>query len=166
MAVHRTHGPESAHVYESSTHEVRTSAPWDVVLRAAGVVAGAVPLVIGLVALARIEWSEGFSAPMVDVAGMMFSPAVAIATAVGGLIAVLAGAAADRTSKLVVGAILACIGVAVVIVGSAADIALESAHGWMALIVGAILVLAGMAMSTGWRVREDDRYSATDEREV
>ncbi len=165
MAVHRAHRAEPGY-YESSMHEVRTTAPWDVAMRVVGVIAGAVPLVIGLIALARIDWGEGFSAPLVDVAGMMFSPGVAIATAIGGLIAVLAGAATDRASKLVVGVILVCVGIAVVIVGTAADIALEAAHGWMSLIVGAVLAITGMLMSTGYTMTEEDHYVAEDRRDL
>jgi hypothetical protein len=134
------------------------------VLRALAALAGGVATVVGIVALIRIDWTDGLSSAPSDVAGMAFTPGVAIATAVIGLIALAAGASADRASKLAIGAILVCVGAAVLLAGdNRADFDLETAHGWFALIVGAVLLLAGLLMRHEWTSRRQvraDGYTA------
>jgi uncharacterized membrane protein HdeD (DUF308 family) len=119
---------------------------WNTVLRVVAGAAGAVMLVIGLVAVARLDWSQGFDAFPVEVAGMPFSPLVAIVTAVAGLLALVAGAVWDRESKLVMGGVLICVGIAVFIADTASRADLVDRHGWMALVVGIVLVAAGLLL--------------------
>ena len=47
---------------------------WNLTLRVIGGVAGAVLFIIGLIAVVRLDWSQGFDAPPVEVAGMPFAP--------------------------------------------------------------------------------------------
>jgi len=141
--------PSSAVVEEQRS--VRSSEGANAVLRSIAALAGGVTTVVGIVALIRIEWTDGLSSAPADVAGIAFTPAVAIATLVIGLIALAAGASSDRSSKLAIGAILVCVGVGVLVAGtSRADFDLESAHGWFALVVGAVLLLAGLLMRNTW----------------
>lgn len=153
MAVSRSHHPTAR------TRRTTTATSWDaadVALRAIGLVAGAVPVVIALVAAARLDWGSGFDAAPVSVLGMAFTPAIAIATGIAGLIVLAAAAAADRGVKLLVGAVLACIGVAILIVGgTASDLDLEAGHGWLALLVGAVLFVTGLLAHRSWVARQD-----------
>ncbi len=120
---------------------------WNLALRVIGGVAGAVPFVIGLIAVVRLDWAQGFDAPPVEVAGMPFTVGVALATVVGGLFALVAGASWDRESKLVVGAILVCIGIAVFLAGpTTGRLAVIDRHGWMAVYVGGVLVAVGLLL--------------------
>lgn len=120
-----------------------------VVFRAVAAIAAAVLIVFGLTALARINWDEGgFDAAAVDVADVTFTPVVAVAMTVVGLVALLAAAARDRGSKLVVGVLLVCVGIVAFIARpDTGRVVLEDAHGSMTIVVGAVLLLAAMAMS-------------------
>jgi hypothetical protein len=130
----------------------RGSSGWvdavNLVLRVIGVVASCVPLVWGLVAIARINWSaNGFNAVPVDVGHILFTPWVAIATAVFGLIGVAAAASAFRSPKLVVGAIAACVGLVIWIAKPTVDhIVLGHRFGFMIFVVGVVLALTGILL--------------------
>jgi peptidoglycan/LPS O-acetylase OafA/YrhL len=133
-------------------HQTRS---WDpnIVLRVLGVAAAGVMTVIGLIAVAQISWSaDGFDAPAVDAAGMTFTPEVAVAVAVTGLIALVAAASADRASKLVVGALLVCAGIVILATDTIAepDWAFENAQGWLAIAVGATLIVVAVLMQVVW----------------
>jgi hypothetical protein len=121
---------------------------WNIVMRVIGVAASCVPLVVGLIAVARVDWSaNGFSSPPVVVARMVFSPSLAIAMAAIGLIGVLAAASAWREPKFVWGALMACAGLVVLIGKPTIDhVVLVNRLGWMLLIVGAILAVTGLLM--------------------
>jgi len=135
----------------TTTHDGRNSTA-----RTLASVAAAVPIVWSIVALLRLDWGAGLDAAAVDVAGLAFTPAVAIATLVVGLIALAAAAGADRASKLGIGALLACVGVAVLLAGSSrGDVALEAGHGWLALAVGVVLLGAGLTMRRGYGMRRE-----------
>ena len=162
MALMHRHQPETttsdddAYVEERQT--TRTSNGLNVALRAIGAIAGGVVTVIGIVALIRIDWNNGFDSAPVDVAGMLFTPAVAIATTGVGLFALAAGASADRAVKLTVGIILGCVGLGVLLAGdSRADWDLERGHGWLAVVVGAVLIVTGLLMHNSWETRRSVR---------
>jgi hypothetical protein len=139
-------------------HTTRTADGYNAAVRTVAALAGGVATVIGVVALIRIDWNNGLDSLPTDVAGMAFTPAVAIATVVIGLIALAAGASADRTSKLVVGAVLACLGLGILIAGDSRDsLDVESGHGWLALIVGAVLIVAGLMLRNVWETRRSVR---------
>jgi hypothetical protein len=137
----------------TTTHDGTNSAA-----RAVAAIAAAVPIVWSIVALIRLEWADGFDAAPVEVAGLAFTPIVAIATLLIGIIALAAAASSDRASKLAIGALLACVGLAILLAGSSrADLDLEAGHGWLALIVGAVLLLAGMVLRRGYGMRREVR---------
>jgi hypothetical protein len=151
-----TEQPSSAMVEERRS--AYSSDGRNAVLRALGALAGGLATVVGIVALIRIDWTDGLSSAPADVLGMGFTPSVAIATTVIGLIALAAGASADRASKLAIGAILVCLGVAIVVAGdNRADFDLEAGHGWFAVIVGGVLLLAGLLMHHEWVSRRQVR---------
>ena len=133
------------------------------VLRGVAAVAAAVAVVWAIVALLRIDWNDGINSAAVDVGGIAFTPLVAIVTLVAGLIALMVGAARDRTSKLAVGAILSCVGLGILIAGedNRSNLDVESGHGWLALIIGVVLLATGLAIRTTWETRRQvrtDRY--------
>jgi hypothetical protein len=141
-----------------STHE-----GWNTAVRVLAMVAAAVATIIGVIALFRIDWTNGLDSRAVDVAGMIMTPKVAIVTVIAGIIALAAAASPERSSKLVVGAVLAIAGVAILLIGDAdrLDLQVERRHGWLALVVGAVLILAGLLMRNTWTAR---RRVATDRR--
>jgi hypothetical protein len=117
--------------------------------RAVAMVAAGILLVIGVIAVIEIDWDPGgFDAPPVEVAGMTFTPEVAVATIVLGLIAL--GAAAVRTGdvRLTVGALLVALGVGLILATDGTnDLALSDRHGWLALGVGAVIAISGLLTS-------------------
>jgi hypothetical protein len=122
--------------------------PFDTVLRALGVIVSSAVLLVGLIAVARIDWSvNGFSSPAVRVLNVTFSPWIAVGTAVAGLIGILAAASSLRGPKVVVGAVAACAGLAVMIVQPTVDhVVLGYRYGVMALVAGLVLVGTGLLM--------------------
>jgi len=122
-------------------------ASWNIAVRVVATVAAAVPVAWSLVAMVRLDRDVGLDAVPVEVWGLAFTPAAAIATLAIGLIALAAAVADDRASKLAIGALLACIGVAGLLAGTAlADLDLEAGHAWLALALGLVLIAAGVAM--------------------
>src|SRR5690349_5624895 len=84
---------------------------FSIVFRVLAAVGAAVLLVFSLVALARIDWSSNWmDAPAVQVGGVWFTPLVATAFGVAGLLALFAAASSGRDSKIVMGALLVCAG--------------------------------------------------------
>ncbi len=120
------------------------------ILRGLGVLAAALPTVVGLIAAARIDWSiNGFSSPAVRVAGMSFTPWIAVATIVGGVLALLAAAAPSREPKVVLGVIYACGGLAIMIAQPTIDhVTVTYRFGVMTFLVGLVLVGTGLLMRT------------------
>src|SRR5262245_10997132 len=121
--------------------------------RLLAVIAGGVMTVIGLIAVAEVSWGDaGFDAPPVDVAGMSFTPTVAVATAAAGVIALIAGALYDRASKLVVGGLLVVGGVVILFTDTVSnpDWAFVDGQGWLAIGVGATLIVVAALMQMAW----------------
>jgi hypothetical protein len=118
-------------------------------LRVIAAIAAAVPTVLGLIAVARVDWSSGgFDAPSVAVAGMTFTPTIAVATLVIGAIGLLAAASRDRASKLVVGILFICGAIAIFAAQpDTGRIVLGNDHGWVLGIVGAVFVVVAVIMS-------------------
>jgi hypothetical protein len=115
--------------------------------RAFSALVAAVPIMWSTVALIHLDTNAGLDAVPVTVAGLSFTPAVAIASVLLGLIALAAGTADDRASKLGIGALLSCIGIAVLLAGTArTDLDLQAGHGWLSLAVGLVLVGVGVAV--------------------
>jgi hypothetical protein len=131
----------------------RSFGGFDMLPRVIAVIAGCVPLVVGLIAVARVDWSaNGFSSPPVIVWHMVFTPWVAVATAVAGLIIVAASATVYRTDKLVVGVLSAAAGFAILVAKPTVDHeVLARRYGLMFLIVGLVVVAMGLLMGLFWR---------------
>ena len=148
------------HGYRRVDHVLARDAT--IAYRLMATIAAAVPTVIGLVALARIDWSNGgIHAPFVQSAGMAFTPVVAIATTAFGLIAIFTAASPDRATKLVVGTLFLCAAItAFAAKPSSRDVILDNDHGWLFGIVGAVILLAAVLMS--WTM--ESRVVETDER--
>jgi len=127
--------------------------------RFVAVVAAAVPTIIGLIALAKIDWSPlGMDAPAVTVAGMTFRPWIAIATVLLGLFSLAAAVSWDRESKLFTGALLVALGIAIVVATPTVEgVVLNSRMGWMAIIVGAVLAFVGVVCGQTWASRRVHR---------
>ena len=140
-----------------------SAATLNMIGRVIAMVAAAVPVILGLIALSKFDWSGlGFDAPAVVVADMAFRPWVAVATVVLGLLALVAAVSWDRESKLFMGAILVAIGIAILLAKPTIEsIVLNDRMGWMAIIVGAILAAVGILTGQTWasrRVRNHPTY--------
>jgi hypothetical protein len=128
---------------------------WDssIFLRLLAVIAGGVMTIIGLIAVAEVSWGDnGFDAAPVDVAGMTFTPTVAVVTAAAGLIALVAGALYDRASKLVVGALLVVGGIVILFTDTVGnpDWTFEDGQAWLAIGVGVTLIVVAALMRMVW----------------
>jgi hypothetical protein len=105
-------------------------------------------LVLGLIALAKTGLSDGVKLPIVEVAGLTYSPLLALISAGAGLI-LLGAAFTSRNSSVFFGVLLAIGGV----VGLAAperftSISLLSAYCWLVIAVGVVVALANLLMPT------------------
>jgi hypothetical protein len=150
MSIHTLHRREGRVVAED----------FSIVFRLLAVIAAGVMIIFSLVALARIDWSSNWmDAPPVQVGDVWFTPFVAIAFGVIGLIALLSAVSLERSSKIVIGALLLCAGVVAFIAKSGSDalvlkdgrnshrVILQNGHGWLLVAVGAALIVAALAMS-------------------
>jgi hypothetical protein len=109
---------------------------------------GVALLVLGLIALAKTGLSDGLKVPTVKVAGLTYSPLLALISAGAGLI-LLGAAFTSRNSSVFFGVLLAIAGV----VGLAAperfeSISLLSGYCWLAIVVGVVVALANLLMPT------------------
>lgn len=139
----------------AATHGAATYRAADalnVTVRVIAAIASGVMTVIGLIALAKINWSpQGMDAPAVRVAGMTFRPWIAIAVTALGFLALAASISRNRESKLFMGAVLIAVGIAVVIADPTVErVVLNGRMGWMAIIVGVIVALAGLVVGQTW----------------
>jgi len=134
----------------------------NVLARVLALVAAAVPTIVGLLALAKIDWSgNGFDAPAVTVADIRFTPWVAVAVLAAGVIGLIAAATRDRASKLVVGALYAIAGFVIVVANPTVQhVVLSDRLGWMAIVVGAVMIVAGLLAAQRTVVRREVRTSA------
>jgi hypothetical protein len=111
-------------------------------------VGGIALLVLGLIALAKTGLGDGLKSPVVKVAGLTYSPLLALISAGAGLI-LLCAAFTSRNSSVFFGVLLAIGGV----VGLAAperfaSIALLSAYCWVVIAIGVVVALANLLMPT------------------
>ena len=109
---------------------------------------GVALLVLGLIALAKTGLGDGFKLPIVKVAGLTYSPLLALIGAAAGLI-LLGAAFTSRNSSVFFGVLLAIGGV----VGLAAperfaSISLLSPYCWLVIAIGVLVALANLLMPT------------------
>jgi hypothetical protein len=130
------------------------------IARFVAVIAAGILLVIGIIAAIEIDWDPaGFDAPAVEVAGMSFTPEVAVATVVLGLIALGAAAVRAGDVRLTIGALLAALGVGIILATDGTnDLALADRHGWLAVSVGAVIAISGLLSPRGGVVRRRRAY--------
>lgn len=127
---------------------------YSIVVRIIAAIAAAVPTIIGLIAVARVDWGNGaFDAAAVSSAGMTFTPVVALGTLVAGLLALVAACSWDRGSKLVMGALFVIAAIVIFAAHpSSRFVEVSDDMAWMYMIVGGVLILAGVVLSfTGSR---------------
>ena len=122
------------------------------------VAAGAVVLVVGIVAAARIDWngmtSDRLDEPLSSVMRMTFTPIMAIGTIVIGLVLILLAALRAGRGEIVVGTMLAAVGIAIVAVDDVqASWNVGDRHGYLALGVGLVFILAGLITDHGTHLR-------------
>lgn len=136
---------------------VDPSAPVGPIARILAIAAAALFAIVGLVACAQIDWSGepgGFDAPSVDVIGLTIAPITAVAMALLGILAIGASVGRAGDGRVVMGAILASVGVAMLIAGTRPEeLELTDRLGWFTIGIGAALVLAGLASSGRLAVR-------------
>jgi hypothetical protein len=111
-------------------------------------IGGVALLVLGLIALAKTGLSDGFKIPTAKVAGLTYSPLLALISAGAGLV-LLAAAFTSRNSSVFFGVLLAVGGV----VGLAAperfvSISLLSPYCWLLFAIGVVVALANLLMPT------------------
>ncbi len=144
MALHTADQYPDEVVHDTSAVRYTDSAGRTSLARVLGLAAAAVPTIVGLIAVSRVNWDTGLNAAAVAVADMSFGPWLAIGTLVAGLVGLLAASSWDSESKFAVGAIFACIGLAIILANpSIEEVTLSDQMGWMHLAVGAALVIAG-----------------------
>jgi hypothetical protein len=123
---------------------------------------GAFVAVLGTMAALMIDWSDATAtSPVVDVADLPFTPAVAGVTLVLGLLLISAAAARGGDGRLTLGVITAVFGLAVVLTDDRIwPEHVIDRHGWLALGIGSLFILTGMLDEYGWRtrVRRTQRY--------
>ena len=151
-------------VQEVPTQRYSESEPitTSVVPRVIGVAAGGVATVIGLIAVARVDWSNnGIHAPAVSVVSIPFKPVVALVTLGVGVIALIVGASRDRVSKLVLGVLLIAVGLAIHFGHTnAVKWYLGNRIAWLSGLVGAALVVSGLLLQPRRVVRTYDTADA------
>ena len=146
-------GTESPSTEVVTDHHVGET--FNLIGRFVAVVAAAVPTLIGIIALAKIQWSPlGMDAPAVSVAGMTFRPWIAIVTVALGVLSLAAAASWDRGSKLFMGAVLVAIGIAILVANPTLEgVVLDDRMGWMSIIVGGVLAVVGLLTGEIWTSR-------------
>jgi hypothetical protein len=156
MTVHQT-AREGDHYTADAGHT------WDpsIIFRVIGAIAAAVMTVIGLVAVAEVSWGDqGFDASAVNVAGLTFTPEVAVATAAAGVVALIAAAMWDVTSKLIVGVLLVAGGIVILLtdgIDTNGNWIFENGHGWLAIGVGTTLIVVAVLMQMVWTPTAEHR---------
>jgi len=114
---------------------------WRAVMVAAGVLGGAVLVIMGVLALVRGDVEGSWNDPIVLVNGWPHSPLL-------GLLEVFAGAALiivalSPASELIVGAIIAAFGVAALLEPQLLDdsLSIDPSHAWLIFAIGGVAVL-------------------------
>ncbi len=123
------------------------------VSRIVALITAGIVLILGMMAMARLDWNDAqLDAPVVSVADMLYTPAIAVGTAIIGVL--LLGVAASRfgDGRVVMGALMVAVGAVILLVDEVqASWSVEEGHGWFALLVGAVFLVTGF-LTDGRRV--------------
>jgi hypothetical protein len=157
----RTHTETDEVPYRESQMGTRTTerhrnvAPGQVV----SLIAGAVFIVVGVIALVRAGIDGTLDAPVVDVVGYSHTAWLGIAEIAVGVILVLAGTTvAGRSLSVLMGTLLAIAGALVLAIPEdlPEELGVEKDFGWPLLIVGVVVALAAL-MLPAWQSHTVDR---------
>jgi hypothetical protein len=113
-------------------------------------IAGAIFLIVGVVALLRGDMQGSLTDPMVKVAGLDHTPALGLIEIAIGVILMLGGADRSRSTIIFMGSALVVFGIILVIQSDSLhdDLGVTAAHGWWAVLIGAILLLGAFLLPT------------------
>ena len=115
------------------------------VARLIALAAGALVTILGLVALFGIDWDAAEpDSPITEIGDMTFTPVVAGATALLGVLLLAAAASRNGEGRVALGAITGCLGAAIVLADLEPRWHVTEAQGWVLVAVGIVFVLAGI----------------------
>lgn len=122
-------------------------------LRVVALVAATIVTVIGLIALLRVEWSAAdWDTPIVRVADLAFTPAVAGITAALGFVLIIGAALRSGTARIWLGAVLTTVGIVLVLAeGVESRWHVGDRHGWLAVGIGVVFLITGL-LTDGRRI--------------
>lgn len=110
--------------------------------------AGLLFLVMGLLALVELGFTDFPSEEVTDVMGLAHTQLVGIVGIVLGLLLLAGVGSVGRSVTIFAGALTLVVGIVVVAASEELDatLATEEAYGWLAVVVGAIVLLAAIAI--------------------
>lgn len=115
------------------------------VARLVALAAGAIVTILGLVALLGIDWDAAeLDSPITEIGDMTFTPVVAGATTLLGVLLLAAAASRNGESRVALGAITGCLGAAIVLADLEPRWHVTEAQGWVLVAVGIVFVVAGI----------------------
>ena len=122
--------------------------------------AGLLFIVMGLLALVKLGFSDFPSEELTDAFGLAHTQLVGIVSIVLGLLLVAGCGSVGRSVTIFGGALTLVVGIVVVAANEELDptIATEEAYGWLAVVVGAVVLLAAIAIPS-----VATRYDRVDE---
>jgi hypothetical protein len=115
------------------------------VARLIALAAGAIVTIVGLVALLGIDWDAAeLDSPVYEIGNMTFTPVVAGATTLLGVLLLAAAASRNGEGRVALGAITACLGAAIVLADLEPRWHVTETQGWIAVAVGVVFVVSGI----------------------
>jgi hypothetical protein len=122
-----------------------------VVTLAAGVLGGAVLVVMGVLALVRGDLSGSWNEPIVMVNGWPHSPLLGLLEVIAG--ALLIVVSLSSAGEFIVGAAIAGFGVIALVEPTVLDdeLRIDSSHAWLMIAIGGVAVLSSVIASVGRR---------------
>lgn len=114
------------------------------------IVAGALLVIVGAVALLRSDLHGSLSDPMVKVAGLTHTPLLGLIEIGIGIILMLGGADRSRSTVVFMGSALVVFGIILVIQSESLrdELGVTAAHGWWAIVIGAALLIGAAMLPT------------------
>jgi hypothetical protein len=115
------------------------------VARLIALAAGALVTILGLVALFGIDWDVAeLDSPVTEIGDMTFTPVVAGATTLLGVLLLAAAASRNGEGRVALGAITGSLGAAIVLADLEGRWNVTEAQGWVLVAVGIVFVVAGI----------------------